>query len=119
MVLMILGALLIAGGFASVIYGNFMNNDFSSQLAHYSSGGDPGNIWMIFGVVAIIIGIIMVICGAKQMKTEKQIEHETGGTYISKFQRDMLKEYQEQLNNGVITKEEFQVKKEKLLKEDY
>lgn len=118
MILMIFGALLIAGGFASVIYGNFMNNDFWSQLAHYSSGGDPGNIWMILGVVAIIVGIIMVICGYKQVKTEKRLDQETIGRYISNYQRNILKEYQAQLDNGVITKEEYQAKKEKLLNED-
>ena len=116
-VLMILGALLIAGGFASVIYGNFMNNDFSSQLAHYSSGGDPGNIWMIIGVIAILIGIVMVICGPKQMKAEKRFEKETGGVSISNYQRNLLKVYQSQLDNGVITKDEYQSKKEKLLSE--
>ena len=119
MVLMILGALLIVGGFASVIYGNFMNNDFSTQLSHYDSGFvDPGNIWMILGVIAIIIGIVMVVCGPKQIKTEKRLEKETGGATISSYQRNILKVYQSQLDNGVITKEEYQVKKEKLLNEE-
>ncbi|MBQ9837906.1 MAG: SHOCT domain-containing protein [Oscillospiraceae bacterium] len=118
MVLMILGALLVAGGFASVIYGNFMNNDFSSQLAHYSSGGDPGNIWMIIGVIAILVGIVMIICGPSQMKAEKRFEKEIGGARISSYQRNLLKVYLSQLDNGVITKEEYQAKKEKLLNEE-
>lgn len=117
MAIMVLGALLVAGGFASVIYGNFMNNDFSSQLAHYSSGGDPGNIWMIIGIIAILIGIVMVICGPKQMNAEKHFEEEIGGASISSYQRNLLKVYQSQLDNGVITKEEYQEKKEKLLSE--
>lgn len=115
---MVLGALLVAGGFASVIYGNFMNNDFSSQLAHYSSGGDPGNIWMIIGVITLLVGIIMIICGPRQMKAEKSIEKETGGASISSYQRNLLKVYQSQLDNGVITKEEYQAKKEKMLSEE-
>ena len=121
MILIIFSALLIAGGFASVIYGNFMNNDFSSQLAHYSSGGDPGNTWMILGGIAILIGIVLVICRPKQIKAEKRFEKETGGARTSSYQRNMLKVYQPQLDNGVIdviTKEEYQAKKEKLLSEE-
>lgn len=72
MVLMVLGALIIAGGFSSVIYGNFMNNDFSSQL-FYSDGlfDDPGTIWMICGGVAIVFGILMVLAGSEDLKSEK------------------------------------------------
>ena len=88
MILIIFSALLIAGGFASVIYGNFMNNGFSSQLAHYSSGGDPGNTWMILGGIAILIGIVLVICRPKQIKAEKRFEKETGGVVLSDDDRE-------------------------------
>lgn len=117
MVLMIFGALMIAGGFASVIYGNFMNNDLSAQLAHYGSGGDPGNIWMILGVIAIVIGIALVIYGSMRMKADKRLEKEFGDVHISSYQRSVLSVYQAQLKNGVISKEEYKAKAEKLLSE--
>lgn len=118
MVLLILGALLAAGGFASVIYGNFMNNDFSSQLAHYSSGGDPGDSWITFGVIAIIVGVIMVIYGPTQMKAEKKFEREAGGSNLTSYQRNLLAVYISQLDNGVITEEEYLSKRDKLLNDN-
>ena len=60
----------------------------------------------------------MVICGPRQIKAEKRLEKETGGASISSYQRNILKVYQSQLDNGVITKEEYLAKKEKLLNEE-
>ena len=115
MELMIFGTLMIAGGFASVIYGNYLNNDLSTQISSYFSGANPGTTWMIFGAVAIVLGIILVVNGNSNTKFDKRIDQELGGTHISDTQRKFLRAYLEQLDDGVITMEQYKVLKYKLL----
>ena len=74
--LLIFGIIATVCGFASVIYGNYMNNDFSSQLAHYGSSMEPGALWIIIGIAAIVIGVILIICGIYRFRSEKNIDRE-------------------------------------------
>lgn len=115
MEMIIIGILMMAGGFASVIYGDYMNHDISSQLAHYSSGGDPGTNWIGFGVLAILVGGVLLFWGFEKRKLDKKSEQDALIGKLSRYQRNLLEEYQAQLKNGVISKEEYLEKKEKLL----
>lgn len=66
----ILGILLLVAGVISAIYGNSMNNSVEAQLSSLFSSGttDPGTTWIIIGVVAIVLGLILVVGGLRKKK---------------------------------------------------
>jgi predicted Zn-ribbon and HTH transcriptional regulator len=59
----ILGAIIIALGIGSVFYGNELNSSIEAQMeAVWNTGkANPGNIWLILGAIAIVIGVILII----------------------------------------------------------
>ena len=65
-----LAIILIVAGVISAIYGNSLNNSIEAQLKSVFSNGsaNPGNIWLILGVIAIIIGIILLVVALKKKK---------------------------------------------------
>lgn len=67
-----LGIILIVGGAISAIYGFISNNSLVAQFSSLLSSGsvNPGTIWIVIGVVAIILGIILAVVGSKK-KTQQ------------------------------------------------
>ncbi len=63
--MIIAGAILLALGVGSTIYGFHLNNSVEAQLnALFSSGNvDPGTGWIIAGIIALIIGIVLLVVG--------------------------------------------------------
>lgn len=61
--MLILGIILIIAGAASYIYGNNMNNSLESQFSSLMSSGtvDPGSKWITLGVIAAVIGVLVII----------------------------------------------------------
>ena len=60
---LIIGIIVFILGIASTIYGNNLNNDFEAQLSSLFGSGqrNPGNIYMILGIVCAVIGVILVV----------------------------------------------------------
>ena len=61
--MVITSIILIVLGIGSTIYGFYLNNSVEAQLnALFSSGNvDPGTAWIVVGVIALVIGIILLI----------------------------------------------------------
>jgi len=128
--MLVFGALLSVGGFAAMIYGDSVNNDFSAQLRYYLNGGSggPGDIWTMLGGFGILVGIVLLICGLSQMKKGNEEEEiifvqdkkadKVVFEYDPRFNKKMMKEYLQQLNNGVLTLEQYKEKIDALPKKD-
>ncbi len=69
-----LGIILIIAGAGSAIYGFISNNSWESQLSSLLSSGsvNPGTLWIIIGVVAIIIGIILTVVSSKKRPPQQR-----------------------------------------------
>ena len=114
----ITGIVFIIGGFISIICGNNMNNDFGSQFNSFCEYGqtDPGDTWIYVGVGLIVVGAILTIVGfINNRNVAIRDARETVNTFMTKYQRKMLHEYQAQLENGVITKAKYEELKADLL----
>ncbi len=63
--MIIAGAILIALGIGSTIYGFHLNNSMEVQLnALFGSGNvDPGTGWIVTGIIALVIGIALLVVG--------------------------------------------------------
>ena len=61
----IAGAILIALGIGSTIYGFYLNNSMEAQLnSLFNSGNvDPGTVWIVVGIIALVIGIVLLFLG--------------------------------------------------------
>ena len=59
-------ALLFLGGAASLIYGVYQNNSIAAQWASLWQHGttDPGTLWIVVGVIAMILGVILFLKGS-------------------------------------------------------
>lgn len=115
---LVFGIMLVVSGFISIIYGNNLNNNYEEQFVSFWEKGqsNPGDTWIYIGVGLLLVGIILSIYGIIQhTNTLKREERELNSTYVTKFQRKILREYHEQLENGVITKARYEELKEKLL----
>lgn len=64
----IVGIICIVAGVISAIYGISMNNSIEAQLTSLFSSGNanPGTMWIIIGVIAVVIGIVLLIAGRKK-----------------------------------------------------
>lgn len=64
----ILGIILAIAGAGSLIYGILQNNSVEAQLSSLFSSGsvDPGTLWIIVGVIAAVIGIVLLVAGKKK-----------------------------------------------------
>lgn len=62
-VVRISGVLSMVAGGASIFYGNSLNNSFEAQWNSFLSNGstDPGAVWIVGGVIAVAIGVILLI----------------------------------------------------------
>jgi hypothetical protein len=65
MTLIILGVIFIVSGAGLIIHGIDLNNNIAAQLSNLFRTGytNPGNNYIIFGIVVIIIGLVVVIVG--------------------------------------------------------
>lgn len=63
--MIIAGAILLALGIGSTIYGFHLNNSMEAQLnALFSSGNvDPGTVWIVAGIIALVVGIVLLAFG--------------------------------------------------------
>lgn len=63
--MVICSAVLIALGVGLTIYGFHLNNSVEAQLnALFESGNvDPGTVWIIAGLIALAVGIVLLILG--------------------------------------------------------
>ena len=68
MALIIVGVILILGGLGAGIYGVVMLTNPLYQLAAALGGSNPGLIYAIVGGVALVVGIVLAIVGAKKKK---------------------------------------------------
>jgi hypothetical protein len=59
---MLIGAIIAIAGVGSLIYGITQNNDLEAQMSSVLLAGkaNPGTVWIIIGIIAIIIGIAIV-----------------------------------------------------------
>lgn len=71
--MIIAGAILVAIGIGSTIYGFYLNNSLESQLnALFSSGNiDPGTAWIVAGIIAVVIGIVLLAVGMAKKPDSK------------------------------------------------
>lgn len=55
---------MIAGGALSS-YGSSLNNSLEAQLNSFLSSGakNPGTVWITFGVLSIVLGLVLLIAG--------------------------------------------------------
>lgn len=63
--MIIAGAILIALGIGSTILGFYLNNSMEAQLNALFGRGDvdPGTGWVIAGIIALVIGIVVLAFG--------------------------------------------------------
>lgn len=74
-------------------------------------------LWWFYGWMLFIVAIIHVCCIPNKNAQQNSIRPESHSPSISSISvADELKKYKELKDQGVITEEEFQFKKEQLLK---
>lgn len=61
----IIGSLIIVLGIISAVYGNYLNNDFGTQLNNLFETGrtNPGDVFMIIGIGVGVVGLILLVIG--------------------------------------------------------
>jgi len=61
------GIILAIAGAGSLIYGIVLNNDINAQMNSVIMAGktNPGTIWIVIGIIAIIVGIIVYLMQKK------------------------------------------------------
>ena len=64
----ILGIILIVAGAVSVLYGIMQNNSLEAQLTSLFSSGktNPGTIWIVIGIIAVVVGIVLMVLNSKK-----------------------------------------------------
>ena len=62
------GIILIIAGAVSAIYGITLNNDLESQMQSLFMSGstNPGTVWIIVGLVAAVIDVILAVRAKKR-----------------------------------------------------
>lgn len=68
--MIIIGVILAIAGIVSTIYGFFQNNSIDAQMESLFSTGstNPGTIFIILGIVAIVLGAVLTYVGYKKSK---------------------------------------------------
>lgn len=63
-----LGIVLIVAGIGCAGYGFIQNNSLEAQLNSFLSSGsvNPGNMFIIVGVILLVVGIILCVVGKKK-----------------------------------------------------
>jgi DNA-directed RNA polymerase subunit RPC12/RpoP len=71
----IFGVIFVLSGIGSIIYGVNLNNNLASQLKSLWNSGstNPGTTYIIIGVIAIIVGLIMIYAGLEKDKEKRRI----------------------------------------------
>lgn len=66
--MVVLSVILMLGGAISVILGIMQNNSLEAQLASVISSGktNPGTMWIVIGVIAVVVGIILLVVSRKK-----------------------------------------------------
>lgn len=106
----IYGVCALAVGFVLALYGNYQNNDLEAQLSSlwYNGTANPGDVWLYAGIAVAVVGLVVLIIG---IKNYNQGTGETkGDAGSSAWRARMIKEYEAQRKNGVITQAEFDQK---------
>ncbi|MGI6151088.1 MAG: DUF3185 family protein [Christensenellales bacterium] len=64
----IFGIILAVLGAGSLIFGFVQNNSLEAQFTSFISSGtvNPGTTWIIIGVIAVILGIVLMGIGKKK-----------------------------------------------------
>lgn len=59
----ILGIIIMVSGGALISYGSSLNNSFEAQLNSLLSSGatDPGTVWITFGALGAVLGLVLLI----------------------------------------------------------
>lgn len=69
----VISLILLYGGFISTFVGISLNNDLGYQLKSLLLSGtsSPGNVWIICGIVAVILGTILLVVYAVKLSKRK------------------------------------------------
>ena len=107
MVTIVIGIILLIGGFSSIIFGIIENNSVANQLAvlvddlldDLGAGeladevvsSNPGTTWIIIGIIAAVLGFIFVVGGAARRKSALEGK-KRGSNRLGKWFREMRSE---------------------------
>ncbi len=60
----------MVAGVVSLIVGASMNNSLEAQLSSLFGGGgvNPGTPWIIIGIIAAIVGLVLLVIGIMKKK---------------------------------------------------
>ena len=70
--MVIIGIILMVAGAISAIYGIAQNNSLEAQLGSFLSSGsvNPGTPWIVIGVIALLVGLVLLIMGLRKKKND-------------------------------------------------
>lgn len=68
--MVIIGVILMVLGVGSAVFGFMQNNSLEAQLTSIFSSGraNPGTTWIVIGIAALVVGIILMIIGLRKKK---------------------------------------------------
>lgn len=67
----LLGVIIAVAGLISLIYGIDQNSSITAQISSFFSSGrsNPGTVWIVLGVIAMLIGAFLIYSGTRKKKT--------------------------------------------------
>lgn len=70
--MVIIGIILMVAGAISAIYGVTQNSSLEAQLGSFLSSGsvNPGTPWIVIGVIALLVGLVLLIMGLRKKKND-------------------------------------------------
>lgn len=70
--MVIIGIILMVAGAISAIYGVTQNSSLEAQLVSFLSSGsvNPGTPWIVIGVIALLVGLVLLIMGLRKKKND-------------------------------------------------
>lgn len=70
--MVIIGIILMVAGAFSAIYGVTQNSSLEAQLGSLLSSGsvNPGTPWIVIGVIALLVGLVLLIMGLRKKKND-------------------------------------------------
>lgn len=103
-------------GVVLAVFGNQQNNDLEAQLSSLWNNGtaNPGDLWIYVGIAVAIVGLVLTVIGIINMNNGGS-EDTTSEKSSPSWQRRMIREYEAQRKNGVITQEEFEQKCQEIM----
>lgn len=109
------GIVFIILGGISVFYGNQLNNNMEVKLDEFFSKGttNPGEGFVIIGIIALIVGGIFLIAGLIRILIKSKNSNTTPVTQKAK-QSVKINTLNELKNKGLITQEDYDAEISKL-----